>query len=628
MDKYWELTIELPNQENEKVINDFLSSLITKKKKTTLVEYRRRLQKFFKEREEHFSTLTPINIEDWLAIQRERGEQTRQKYTTALLSFYKFCLMEGYIKSLPINTIRKKQYNDYEYWVLDRLLPNHENKNVINEYLLSLKKEGKSRHRILLDRQKLQLFFRDREKAFSSITSEDIQQWVDQNKKWSKQTIQSYVSILRSFYFFCLQKKYIEDSPLKKNRWKKCAENYWEVQQPIINQENYRVISEYLLSLKEKNYTQKTVTEHRFALQSFFRERELEFYSIKQVDIQQWITQRQTNGKLKTVLNYVSFIRSFYRYCVKQGYMQHIPVQYHWESDTNKDRYWLLKKRLLNEENHKVINEYLLSMKVTNLSEGTIKKHRYILSRFFIDREETYDTLSPEVIQEWILTQHNVLKESTVVSYLGSISSFYNFCVEEGYIEKSPIKSRWFPRLPRPIPKYLERKELATVRMQTEKENLRDRLIVEFLLVSGCRVGEIHKLNKTDMNLENRTAHVLGKGQKIRAVHFTKKCAFLLEQYLKCRDDNSPALFVSSWGKRVGIRQLQRIVENIGKRANLNGTLHPHRFRHTFATELLVKGADVLFIADELGHVNVDTTLIYANLPNQEIVSMYRKYMC
>jgi integrase/recombinase XerD len=159
--------------------------------------------------------------------------------------------------------------------------------------------------------------------------------------------------------------------------------------------------------------------------------------------------------------------------------------------------------------------------------------------------------------------------------------------------------------------------------------SLRNQVLVEFMLTSGCRVGEVNGINREDVNLESRSARVVGKGKKIRHVHFTDKCAVLLERYLKTsRMKTSPALFVSATtGKRLSIRMIQKIVNEIGKGAGITTGLHPHRLRHTFATELLAKGADLSFIGDEMGHSDIGTTQIYARIPNREIVALYRKFM-
>lgn len=630
MSEFWELDELLPNEENQKIINAFLLSLKNaNKKKRTVIEYRNRLKFFFKGHKAHFSSISSHDIQQWLEKQSNWKKRTIGVYTGTLRAFYTFCFKEGYIHTLPnLNKGRKKGITDANsYWELKVFLQNEENQNVLQEYLLSRKNKTNNKQSIVRQRIALQFFFLDWEKPFSSITAEEIQKWFEGRKsKWNKKTIESHIGLLRTFYDFCVQKGYMENPPLKKNRWVKSAEKYWEVQQPLANQENQEAINEFLLTLKKKDYTKKTIEEHRVALQRFFREKKELFSSITSEEVQQWMIERQKNRKNKTVFNCLTFLRSFYRFCIKEGSIEQSPVKYQWEWDKTEDRYWVLNKRLPNDKNQNVINDFLLSMKVQNFSSETIKYHRYFLQRFFKDREETYDTLEPETIQNWLLNQKGV-KERTMVSYLRHLSTFYHFCVEEGYIERSPIKSRWFPRLPQPIPKFLGKDEIAKVRLQSEKENLRNQVIVEFLLVTGCRIREVHLLNKEDIDFENRSARVLGKGGKIRTVHFTQKCAMLLERYLKNREDDDPALFVTAWGRRLVIRQLQTIIEKVGKQAELSGSLHPHRFRHTFATELVAKGADLLFIADELGHKSIETTLIYAQLPNQELISMYRRYM-
>lgn len=292
------------------------------------------------------------------------------------------------------------------------------------------------------------------------------------------------------------------------------------------------------------------------------------------------------------------------------------------------NEYWKLKKSLPNAMNQEIINDFLLSMKLANRSQYTISDYRDFLEKFFIDMNDPYTTLTSETILQWYKTNEWHLKESTIKRRLSILSSFYIFCVQEELVERSPIKSRWYPRQPQPIPKYLVKEDIAKTRLQSETTSLRDLVLVEFMLTSGCRVGEVTKLNREDVDLKNCTARVVGKGKKIRYVHFTEKCGVLLEQYMDSGKHRSSALFVSiRSGKRLSRRGIQAIVAKIGKEAGLTTSLHPHRFRHTFATELLAKGADLSFIGDELGHSNVSTTQIYARLPKREIISMYRKFM-
>ncbi len=290
-------------------------------------------------------------------------------------------------------------------------------------------------------------------------------------------------------------------------------------------------------------------------------------------------------------------------------------------------KYWEITKPMANASNQELLNEYLLHLKLQNHSEGTIIVYRLFLESFYGDRKEEISSITSDVIQEWFLAQQEKVKENTVRFRLSVLASFYTFCIEEEYMEQSPMKSRWNPKIPEAVPKYLDKEEIAKIRHESEKTSLRDQLLIEFLLVTGCRIGEIVDLQYNAINMMERTVHITGKGGKIRQIHFTDKCGVLLERYLKTHPKQSKGLFVNKDGRQISKRRMQQIIEEIGKKAGISGKLHPHRLRHTFATDLLAKGADLGFIQDELGHSNIETTKIYARIPQREIVLQYRKYM-
>lgn len=291
--------------------------------------------------------------------------------------------------------------------------------------------------------------------------------------------------------------------------------------------------------------------------------------------------------------------------------------------------YWILKRVLPNTKNQEVVNDFLLSMKQSNKSPRTIMEYNRFLEKFFEEIEDGFDSLTSDQILKWLQANISHLKEKTYSNYLSILSSFYTFCKTLSLIERSPIKSRWFPRLPKSVPKSLDKDEIAKIRKASESSTLRDQLLFEFMLSSGCRVGEIHLLNLKDVDLENRTALVIGKGRKIRHIHFSEKCAVLLERYLETRiEKKDSALFLTYYAsRRLSIEGIQVALKKLGKKAGLSKPLHPHMLRHTFATLLLSKGAQLSFISDELGHKDLVTTQIYARLPKQAIVAQYRKFM-
>lgn len=290
-------------------------------------------------------------------------------------------------------------------------------------------------------------------------------------------------------------------------------------------------------------------------------------------------------------------------------------------------KYWVSVNKKISDLHRKILNEYLSTMKLANMAPSTITDHRSYLEKFLVEYPKPIKELTLGDVLNWLRINYRNRKEGTINRIISILSCFFRFCLEEEYINRLLIKNRWRPKMPRPIPKYLDKGELAQVRLAAEKLPLRDRTIVEFMLSSGCRVCELYGLNIADLDLTNRTARVVGKGKKIRYVHFSELCAILFSKYLDSHSEENKAVFLSRRGDRLSIRSIEDITAKLGQRANLSRRLSPHRMRHTFATNLLSKGAELDFIADELGHKQLNTTRIYAQLPSEQLVSMYRKYM-
>ncbi|RVT62595.1 tyrosine-type recombinase/integrase [Niallia taxi] len=291
------------------------------------------------------------------------------------------------------------------------------------------------------------------------------------------------------------------------------------------------------------------------------------------------------------------------------------------------DNYWELTKELPNKINQEIVSGFLFSLKVAKRSKGTIIAYRRFLEIFFGEMKQPCTTITSDEVLGWFKKEDVHSSEAYFKLRLSIISSFYKFCIQEEHVNINPIKSRWFPRLPQSLPKYLEKEDIAKIRHYSEITSLRNQVLVEFMLTTGCRVGEVSELNVEDINIEKRTACVVGKGKKLRYVHFTESCAFLLEKYISLNHTSQKALFLTYTGRRLSKRTIQQIIKDIGEGAEVRTNLYPHRLRHTFATELLTKGADLSFIGDELGHSDVGTTQIYARLPKREIISLYRKFM-
>ncbi|KJS12260.1 MAG: hypothetical protein JL56_09385 [Desulfotomaculum sp. BICA1-6] len=289
--------------------------------------------------------------------------------------------------------------------------------------------------------------------------------------------------------------------------------------------------------------------------------------------------------------------------------------------------YWVVNNEKISRENRVIINDFLTSLKIENKSASTAEQYSKGLERFFLHCQKEIGELTSDDIKDWLDARYWDKKPKTISSAISILSSFFTFCESEEYIDKKLIKNSWRPKIPHTLPIYLEKNDQARVKISAETTTLRDRLILELLLSSGCRRSELAKLNTEDIDTSNKTAWVMGKGGKARIVHFSETCTILLEEYLSIHPDDEQALYLNRLGNRLDDNGIYRVISKIGKQANLSSKLYPHRLRHTFATNLLAKGEELVYISDKLGHKDLNTTRIYARLPQEVIISLYRKYM-
>ncbi|PYF07567.1 tyrosine-type recombinase/integrase [Ureibacillus chungkukjangi] len=292
------------------------------------------------------------------------------------------------------------------------------------------------------------------------------------------------------------------------------------------------------------------------------------------------------------------------------------------------NNYWISNNAAIPLENRKILNEFLLSYKLANKAEATITKYKSILERFLSECTVPIEELTSDDVLKWFNEYSIDKKEKTLDLVLSSLSSFFKFCIAEEYLGQMVIKKRWRPKIPHSLPKYLTEQEYARVKIAAEKLSIRDRALVLFLFSSGCRRSEVVQLTIKDVNIDRRTAEVKGKGKKIRHVHFSEECALILKDYLSTRLlKSTDPLFLNKHGKPLQQNGIYLVISKLGKLAKLNQSLHPHSCRHTFATNMLSKGAGLPFIADELGHSNLNTTRIYARIPTEDVILAYQNIM-
>jgi integrase/recombinase XerC len=189
------------------------------------------------------------------------------------------------------------------------------------------------------------------------------------------------------------------------------------------------------------------------------------------------------------------------------------------------------------------------------------------------------------------------------------------------------------PKIPRHLPSGLSVDEVFTLcdePIKVTKLSVRDEAIVELLYATGIRVSEACGLNIRSVDLVSKVVTVIGKGDKERIVPFHDKCAAKLKAWLECRLAQYPTdsianapFFVGSQGDRINDRVVRKLLERYGLSFGVNGSLHPHRFRHAFGTHLLESGADLRTIQEFLGHATISTTQQYTQVNLSHLMKVY-----
>lgn len=281
-----------------------------------------------------------------------------------------------------------------------------------------------------------------------------------------------------------------------------------------------------------------------------------------------------------------------------------------------------------------------------NRSQKTAENyHLYLMRLVDFSEDTTAEKIDDELIRKWRLwlarfkdTNGQELSKITQSYHLIALRSFLKYCAKRSIKTLAPNRVE-LPRVSRKQVSFLSAEELQRLFDQIKPDTiigLRDRAIVALLYSSGLRVSELTKLNKGNVNLGRREFMVRGKGQKDRLVFVDDSAAQLIKQYLSRRTDTLQPLFVRYGGHeaidqsgdfgRLTPRSIQRIVSHYAKLAGLTKQVSPHTLRHSFATDLLMNGADIRSVQTLLGHSNISTTQIYTHITDPRLREVHGKY--
>jgi integrase/recombinase XerD len=270
---------------------------------------------------------------------------------------------------------------------------------------------------------------------------------------------------------------------------------------------------------------------------------------------------------------------------------------------------------------------YEADKRILGFSTHTMKA--YFLQLKMLVREMgdlEIEEISLNLLKDYFAKVSERLKPSSLGHRIRFVRSLFRFAFEEGHITRNPSLKLKEPKMDKRIPKFLIEEDVIHLKISCHSH--REHALLEFLYCTGCRVGEVQKLNNEDINWENCSAIVNGKGSKQREIYFTTECKVWLKRYLENRQDSCKALFVTETHptRRMTIPTIRWSLKKLANRGKVAANVYPHRFRHTYACQFLDNGAPLEFIQGMLGHEKASTTQIYAQLRGERRRELYRRY--
>lgn len=283
---------------------------------------------------------------------------------------------------------------------------------------------------------------------------------------------------------------------------------------------------------------------------------------------------------------------------------------------------------LINLNNEELLNMFLSAKSVEGCSNKTLNYYKKTLQKMLIIVDKRIEDIKTDDLRNYLTyyKETNNISKTTIDNVRRIFSSFFSWLEDEDYIIKNPVKRIHRIKKGRVVKDVLTDENLET--LCDNCDNIRDLAILELLISTGIRVGELVKLNIDDINFHERECVVFGKGESERVVYFDARCKIHLQQYLATRCDDNPALFVRFRKPydRLGINGVEIRLKKLGEKSNIRN-VHPHKFRRTLATKAIDKGMPIEQVQRLLGHVQIDTTMQYAMVNQSNVKIAHRKFI-
>lgn len=271
---------------------------------------------------------------------------------------------------------------------------------------------------------------------------------------------------------------------------------------------------------------------------------------------------------------------------------------------------------------------FLTAKEVEGCSPKTIDYYRSTLGRMTTTLGKPYTQVTSDDLRAYLAGYETKRQAGkvTIDNIRRIMSSFFSWLEDEDYVVKSPVRRIHRVKCAQVTKEVITDEQMVTLRDSCT--NVRDLAIVDLLMSTGMRVGELVALDIADVDLQERECIVTGKGNKQRPVYFDARAKLHLSEYLESRMDDNPALFVSldSRTARMSVGNVEARLRELGKASGV-GRIHPHKFRRTLATHAIDKGMPIEQVQKLLGHAKIDTTMHYAMVDQSNVKASHRKYL-
>lgn len=278
--------------------------------------------------------------------------------------------------------------------------------------------------------------------------------------------------------------------------------------------------------------------------------------------------------------------------------------------------------------NDEFLKMFLDAKRIEGCSDRTIKYYRVTIEHLLKNVISPIRKITTEMMRAYLVDYQKINNcgKTTVDNIRRNISSFFSWLEEEDYILKSPMRRIHKIKTQKTVKNIISDEEIEKLRDNCK--NIRDTAMIDLLYSTGIRVGELVKLNIEDIDFSERECVVFGKGDRERRVYFDAKSKIHLKNYIESRKDNNPALFVTLNAPydRLKISGVEIRIRELGRMLNLE-KVHPHKFRRTMATRAIDKGMPIEQVQKILGHSQIDTTMQYAIVNQNNVKASHRKYI-